>query len=114
MSAIDLSSLSELQQTAAIESASAQAQTSLDLAAGLMRMVYFDRGANRSSRLLLVLHHLIVDGVSWRILLTDFGANLSAVCSAANRFNCRQKRLRFSSGRSRCKPRPILQLSCPR
>jgi non-ribosomal peptide synthase protein (TIGR01720 family) len=32
----------------------------------MVRVVYFDAG-----RLLLVLHHLVVDGVSWRILLPD-------------------------------------------
>ena len=31
----------------------------------------FDFGANEPSRLLLVIHHLAVDGVSWRILLED-------------------------------------------
>ncbi|HYQ49853.1 MAG TPA: amino acid adenylation domain-containing protein, partial [Pseudomonas sp.] len=48
-----------------------QAQRSLDLAAGpLLRAVLIDlRGAGQ--RLLLVAHHLVVDGVSWRILLED-------------------------------------------
>ncbi|WP_218922630.1 non-ribosomal peptide synthetase [Rhodoferax sp. OV413] len=48
-----------------------QAQRSLDLAAGpLLRAVAIDV-ADGSSRLLLVIHHLAVDGVSWRILLQD-------------------------------------------
>jgi len=48
-----------------------QAQRSLDLAAGpLLRAVLVDlRGAGQ--RLLLAAHHLVVDGVSWRILLED-------------------------------------------
>ncbi|HEV2736414.1 MAG TPA: condensation domain-containing protein, partial [Longimicrobiaceae bacterium] len=36
-----------------------------------LRMAYFDLGAGRAGRLLVVIHHLAVDGVSWRILLED-------------------------------------------
>ncbi len=55
-----------------IERAGAAAQAGLDLAAGpLLRAVYFDLGADRTGRLLLTVHHLAVDGVSWRILLED-------------------------------------------
>ena len=47
------------------------AQRSLDLAAGpLLRAVLFQL-ADGQQRLLLVGHHLVVDGVSWRILLED-------------------------------------------
>ncbi|HEU0078852.1 MAG TPA: condensation domain-containing protein, partial [Longimicrobiaceae bacterium] len=46
-------------------------QRSLDLARGpLLRVVLFDLGAG-GQLLLLVIHHLVVDGVSWRILLED-------------------------------------------
>ncbi|CAM5499917.1 Linear gramicidin synthase subunit B [Streptomyces tendae] len=42
----------------------------LDPAAGVMaRFVWFD--APSGGRLVIVLHHLVVDGVSWRILLPD-------------------------------------------
>ncbi|PEY27153.1 non-ribosomal peptide synthetase, partial [Bacillus cereus] len=48
------------------------AQASLHLHAGpLMRMVYFDEGEKKAGRLFWVIHHLAVDGVSWRILLED-------------------------------------------
>ncbi|MDO9006514.1 MAG: condensation domain-containing protein, partial [Aquabacterium sp.] len=48
-----------------------QAQRSLDLQHGpLLRAVYMEV-ADGSYRLLLVVHHLVVDGVSWRILLED-------------------------------------------
>jgi non-ribosomal peptide synthase protein (TIGR01720 family) len=44
----------------------------LDLSTGpLLRAVYFDWGEGVEGRLLLVIHHLAVDGVSWRILLED-------------------------------------------
>ena len=43
-----------------------------------MRVALFDRGAQRSSYLLIVIHHLAVDGVSWQILLEDLQALLSS------------------------------------
>ncbi|WP_233103781.1 non-ribosomal peptide synthetase [Streptomyces flavofungini] len=47
----------------------------LDPEGGVMgRFVWFDPGADVPGRLLVVLHHLVVDGVSWRILLPDFAA----------------------------------------
>ncbi|MDE1195030.1 MAG: amino acid adenylation domain-containing protein [Pseudomonas sp.] len=48
-----------------------EAQASLDLKDGpLLRAVHF-KLAEGGERLLLVVHHLVVDGVSWRILLED-------------------------------------------
>jgi non-ribosomal peptide synthase protein (TIGR01720 family) len=48
-----------------------QVQRSLDLAAGpLLRALYL-RQTGQTDRLLLVIHHLVVDGVSWRMLLED-------------------------------------------
>ncbi|MBF0450080.1 MAG: amino acid adenylation domain-containing protein [Candidatus Magnetomorum sp.] len=47
-----------------------QFQTSVDLENGpLMKVILFR--LNDGDRLLMILHHLIVDGVSWRILLED-------------------------------------------
>jgi amino acid adenylation domain-containing protein/non-ribosomal peptide synthase protein (TIGR01720 family) len=58
---------------AAIEEAAAEAQRSLDIARGpVLRAVLFDGAAGEGSRLLLVVHHLAVDAVSWRILVEDF------------------------------------------
>ncbi|MGW1715505.1 amino acid adenylation domain-containing protein [Streptomyces sp. NPDC002156] len=52
----------------------------LDPAAGAMvRAVWFDAGPERPGRLLLVVHHLAVDGVSWRILVPDLEAAWTAV-----------------------------------
>ncbi|SMF97469.1 non-ribosomal peptide synthase domain TIGR01720/amino acid adenylation domain-containing protein [Methylomagnum ishizawai] len=52
-----------------IERIAQEAQTRLDLERGpLLRAVYF-RLADGAERLLLVAHHLVVDAVSWRILL---------------------------------------------
>jgi amino acid adenylation domain-containing protein/non-ribosomal peptide synthase protein (TIGR01720 family) len=47
----------------------------LDPAKGvLFRAVWLDGGTVAPHRLLLVVHHLAVDGVSWRILLSDLAA----------------------------------------
>ncbi|WP_156727241.1 non-ribosomal peptide synthetase, partial [Streptomyces apocyni] len=37
----------------------------------MVRAVWFDAGPDTPGKLLLVVHHLVVDGVSWRILLPD-------------------------------------------
>lgn len=51
------------------------AQENLDLAsAPLLRAVHIHGLADGSNRLLLVMHHLIVDGVSWRVLMADLVA----------------------------------------
>ncbi|MCB1065467.1 MAG: hypothetical protein KDN20_21440, partial [Verrucomicrobiae bacterium] len=53
-----------------------EAQRSLDIEAGrLVSAVYFERGADRKpAKLFVAIHHLAVDGVSWRILLEDLEA----------------------------------------
>src|SRR6202008_2405630 len=51
------------------------AEGRLDPGAGhLVEAVWFDAGAERAGRLLLVIHHVAVDGVSWRVLVPDPGA----------------------------------------
>ncbi|WP_438281218.1 non-ribosomal peptide synthase/polyketide synthase [Pseudomonas alabamensis] len=47
-----------------------RAQASLDLQQGLVRAVLAEL-PDASQRLLLVIHHLVVDGVSWRMLFED-------------------------------------------
>jgi amino acid adenylation domain-containing protein/non-ribosomal peptide synthase protein (TIGR01720 family) len=69
---IDLAALSEAQQGMEIAAAAAQLQASLNLENGpLVRVALFDRGFHKSAPLLMVIHHLVVDNVSWRILLED-------------------------------------------
>ncbi|MDO0915184.1 amino acid adenylation domain-containing protein [Streptomyces sp. DT2A-34] len=54
----------------------------LDPAAGAMvRAVWFDAGPDRAGRLLLTVHHLAVDGVSWRILVPDLKAAWESVAA---------------------------------
>jgi hypothetical protein len=47
----------------------------LDPTGGVMyQAVWLDAGADRPGHLLLMLHHVIVDGVTWRVLLPDLAA----------------------------------------
>uniref|UniRef100_UPI0005672852 condensation domain-containing protein n=1 Tax=Sciscionella sediminilitoris TaxID=1445613 RepID=UPI0005672852 len=55
------------------------ARESLKLTGELVRAVWFDRGPGEAGRLLLVVHHLAVDAVSWRILLPDLAEAWAAV-----------------------------------
>ncbi len=64
-----------------------EAQRSLDLSSGpLLRALAIDvapdaPGGAPGHRLLLAAHHLVVDGVSWRVLLEDLGHAYGAVCA---------------------------------
>ncbi|HIK07100.1 MAG TPA: AMP-binding protein [Trichormus sp. M33_DOE_039] len=79
LSVVDLNGFSPSQQTQQIESIASQLQASLDLANGiLLKVALFKLGdgesvsnAHHRHRLLFIIHHLVVDGVSWRILLED-------------------------------------------
>ncbi|SOD62618.1 non-ribosomal peptide synthase domain TIGR01720/amino acid adenylation domain-containing protein [Streptomyces zhaozhouensis] len=63
-----------------IEGHTEAAAARLDPEGGVMfQVVWFDAGADTPGRLLLVAHHLVVDGVSWRILLPDLAAACQAV-----------------------------------
>src|SRR5262249_33241237 len=56
------------------------AESRLSPAAGeLVQAVWFDAGAQRPGRLLLSIHHLAVDGVSWRILVPELAAAWAAI-----------------------------------
>ncbi len=68
----DLSETPADGRAAAIEARADALQATLNLVSGpVFRAAYFDCGPGASHRLLLVAHHLVVDGVSWRILLED-------------------------------------------
>ncbi|MCA6094662.1 amino acid adenylation domain-containing protein, partial [Streptomyces sp. SCA3-4] len=45
----------------------------------MLQAVWFDAGSHRPGRMLLAVHHLVVDGVSWRILLPDLAAAWQAL-----------------------------------
>jgi amino acid adenylation domain-containing protein/non-ribosomal peptide synthase protein (TIGR01720 family) len=72
-SAYDFSSQSEKEQSADIERVADKIQRGLNLSEGpLAGFALIRLGEQKSSRLLIVIHHLAVDITSWRILLEDF------------------------------------------
>jgi amino acid adenylation domain-containing protein/non-ribosomal peptide synthase protein (TIGR01720 family) len=73
-----LSEFSPTLQKQAIKEISTKVQTSLNLSEGkLIQITLFDLGHNQPNRLLIVIHHLVIDGVSWRILLEDLQTALA-------------------------------------
>jgi non-ribosomal peptide synthase protein (TIGR01720 family) len=69
----DMAELAPDARVEQLEIAAATLQRSLDPAAGrLVAAAWFDFGADTPGRLLFIIHHLVVDGVSWRILIEDF------------------------------------------
>ncbi len=72
---IDLSRLPASRFHEAFEGAATALQGGFDLATGpLTRLALCDAGAGLPGLLLWLAHHLVVDGVSWRILLEDLEA----------------------------------------
>ncbi|MFE5808395.1 amino acid adenylation domain-containing protein [Streptomyces sp. NPDC056491] len=72
---VDAQGLSDSALRELVAAESARVWRLLDPEAGvLVRAVHLDRGPAESGRLLLVVHHLAVDEVSWQILLPDLEA----------------------------------------
>ena len=68
----DLRGIPAVERKAAVEDAAAKVQASLNLSKGpLFKVAYFDLGARRRGRLLFVVHHIAVDGMSERFPLED-------------------------------------------
>ncbi len=73
LTCFDFSALPKDRQSTAIEAAVSKLQGSLNLSQGpLFQVALFNLGDNQAQRLLWIIHHLVVDGVSWRILIEDF------------------------------------------
>ncbi len=71
---IDLSRLPEKKKSMALVRVGRRLQKSLNLADGpIIRVAYFDLGPKKNGRLLIIVHHLAFDGVSWNILMGDLG-----------------------------------------
>ena len=78
--AYDLSALPQEQQTAAMVRVAEEVGRSFRLDEGpLVRAALFELGEARLQRLFVAIHHLAVDGVSWRILQED----LASACEQA-------------------------------
>ncbi|MFH9426468.1 amino acid adenylation domain-containing protein, partial [Streptomyces sp. NPDC017529] len=82
---VDTAGLDDAALDAAVRHHKDAAQSRLDPesgeTAGLLQAVWFDAGPTRPGRLLLMIHHLAVDGVSWRILLSDLKAAWQAAAA---------------------------------
>jgi amino acid adenylation domain-containing protein/non-ribosomal peptide synthase protein (TIGR01720 family) len=79
---VDLRGLGAPEQARTLERIAQETQRGLDLASGrLWRAVYFNLAGGQPPRLLVVIHHLVVDGVSWRVLLED----LQTACGQLSR-----------------------------
>jgi non-ribosomal peptide synthase protein (TIGR01720 family) len=69
---IDLTGISSLEIDSTIKAKSIELQINQDLSkAGLFRALFFKCGQGNKNKLLLVAHHLVVDAVSWQILVSD-------------------------------------------
>ncbi|HYR10185.1 MAG TPA: amino acid adenylation domain-containing protein [Longimicrobium sp.] len=70
---VELPSTTAFARAAALANAVEDRQAALDLANGpVARFTLLDGGPDQPRKLLAVVHHLVVDAVSWRILLEDF------------------------------------------
>ncbi|KUL63367.1 non-ribosomal peptide synthetase [Streptomyces sp. NRRL S-1521] len=68
----DVSGLDDTALEDEVQRLTGEAQASLDPTAGrVARVLFFDRGPGRPGQLVVTAHHLVIDGVSWRILLAD-------------------------------------------
>ena len=68
----DLSGQTAAEQERAVATTEADLQTRLDLNTGkLIQVALFTLGEDRANLLLIIIHHLAIDGVSWLILLED-------------------------------------------
>ena len=79
---VEVSGLDEGGRLACMEEQAEGAQARLEPEAGLMvQGVWFDAGREQAGRLLVTIHHLAVDGVSWRILVPELAAAFEAIAA---------------------------------
>jgi amino acid adenylation domain-containing protein/non-ribosomal peptide synthase protein (TIGR01720 family) len=67
----DLSTVPEIEIETVIKTTANELQASLNLSENLVQVAFFWLGIDKKAQLLILIHHLVVDGVSWRILLED-------------------------------------------
>jgi non-ribosomal peptide synthase protein (TIGR01720 family) len=67
--------------TVHLERLASDIQASKDLANGPLLHAAVFRLGDREWRLLIAIHHLVIDGVSWRILVEDLHTAYDAICS---------------------------------
>jgi amino acid adenylation domain-containing protein/non-ribosomal peptide synthase protein (TIGR01720 family) len=78
----DFSALGEADRNSQITSLASELQCSMDIGAGdLVKAALFRVGNSEPNRLLIIIHHLVVDGISWRILLNDLDSLLNQIAN---------------------------------
>lgn len=68
---MNLSDLSLLEQEEQIVQTADQLQQEINFSTSLVQAAFFQMGKQIESRLLIIVHHLVIDHVSWTILLED-------------------------------------------
>ncbi|NIM11936.1 MAG: amino acid adenylation domain-containing protein [Candidatus Aminicenantes bacterium] len=68
---VDLSAVPEAERAAQIETRGYEAKGGFDITAGLMLRAVVFKAEKESDKLLLILHHLVTDGLTWRIILEE-------------------------------------------
>jgi amino acid adenylation domain-containing protein/non-ribosomal peptide synthase protein (TIGR01720 family) len=80
---VDLSGIADVALEAAVAPHADRAHASLSLEHGLVRAVFLDLGGGRAPRLLLVIHHLVVDAVSWAVMMEDLETAVRHISTGA-------------------------------
>ncbi|TQV68006.1 amino acid adenylation domain-containing protein [Exilibacterium tricleocarpae] len=81
----DLSDLPMVEKIDQMESKCSATQKELNIEKGpLLRAVLFTMGEGNPDRLLIAVHHLAIDGVSWRILLEDIKTAYMQISSGSS------------------------------
>ena len=81
---VNLSGLPENLRGDQIEHLVNKSQGSLNLAEGpMVRFIYFELGDSEAARLAIVIHHLVVDVFSWRVILEDLQTALGMALRGA-------------------------------
>ena len=95
---IDMSHLPYAEAAAAFSQEADRLHTTLNLSEGpLIQVALFKFSENQADRVLLVIHHLAVDGISWRILLDDLQTAYDQLCERG-RFSYPRRQLRSRNG----------------
>lgn len=77
---IDLSALPASERETALESKAAELKESLNPAEGILwRVALFNQGSDRPNSLLLTIHQLAADNVSWQILLEELSSAIAQI-----------------------------------
>jgi amino acid adenylation domain-containing protein/non-ribosomal peptide synthase protein (TIGR01720 family) len=80
VSFVDLSTIPDSEQQEVIEATTNSLQASLNLTENLVQVAFFWLGVDKRAHLLIIIHQLVVDDVSWRILLEDLQTAYQQLC----------------------------------